>query len=165
MTHTRSHMNVGLDLEIITTFYVNNAVGRFSKLWNVNISKCIKMDIEPYISQPTICAFCWVLLLIFVWLSLTFGKHFFILVILVTTFGCVSMILGIHVLNCGQLLMIFGDFWLCFSDFWEARFDFWWFLGNLWWFLVILGYLHDFWYWRFLVALSNFWILFASAID
>ena len=53
MTHTRSHMNVGLDLEIITTFYVNNAVGRFSKLSNVNISKCIKMDIEPYISQPT----------------------------------------------------------------------------------------------------------------
>ena len=53
MTHTRSHMNVGLDLEIITTFYVKNAVGRFSKLWNVNISKCIKMDIEPYISQPT----------------------------------------------------------------------------------------------------------------
>ena len=57
MTHTRSHMNVGLDLEIITTFYVKNAVGRFSKLSNVNISKCIKMDIEPYISQPTTCQF------------------------------------------------------------------------------------------------------------
>ena len=54
MTYTRAYMDGVHDLEIITTFYVKNAVGRFCKLSNANISKCTKMDMEPYISQPTI---------------------------------------------------------------------------------------------------------------